>query len=260
MTRSTSPTTFQTTSVREYMLNLYASTLFSTTAVSTKLGVILVGGTNAGKTSLSNLLGSAAASMPERASPTSFSRTEGATSPSHSAVERSRWPPICAVDELPPASLTGNTRTLPQVSITRPQCQRQTTHRDTNAADRMQWATATQAGRALAFLTRSAYSLLNTHYTLLTTHYSLLTTHYSLTHYSLLTTHYALLIAASHVLTTHYSLLTAHYCTHSLRSLLTTHYSLLTTHYSLLTTQLLTTHYSLLTTHYSSYSLHRWLS
>ena len=114
-------------------------------------------------------------------------------------------------------------------------------------------------------MTRSAYSLLNTHYTLLTTHYSLLTTHYSLltTHYSLLTTHYSLLTTQcstrNSLLTTHYLLRTTDYSiptTHY--SLLITHYSLLTTHYSLLTTHysLLTTHYSLLTTHYSLLTTH----
>ena len=49
--------------VREYMLNLWGSTLFGTTAVSKKMGVILVGSTNAGKTSLSMRMVDASTSL-----------------------------------------------------------------------------------------------------------------------------------------------------------------------------------------------------
>ena len=273
-----------------YMLNLYASTLFSTTAGSTKLAIILVGGTNAGKTSYTNLLGSAGGDYAGKGESTSFSKTEGATSlPFTRLLEAVGGRQFGQVDELPDPrdfdwrklkdftsgvaitrASNANARKLlthetPMLLIT---CNLgQLPHKpaeNVGVLDKVCLLTTQYPLHTAHYsllttycaLLTTQYPLLTTHYSLLTTHYSLLTTHYSLltTHYSLLTTHYSLLTTHYLLRTTDYSIPTTHYSlliTHY--SLLTTHYSLLITHYSLLTTHysLLTTHYSLLTTHYS---------
>ena len=213
--------------VREYMLNLWGSTLFGTTAVSKKMGVILVGSTNAGKTSLSNLLGSAANQYAGKGESKSFSRTEGATSAALTRllnVVGGRQ--FALLDELP-APLEFDWKRYKEfasgVTITRPpnaNASKLLTEETPmliitcNVEQLPHQPTAGAGALDKVCLLTTQYLLHTAHYSLLTTHYSLLTTHYSLltTHYSLPTTH-----CAAH--DTHYSLLTT-YC-----PLLTTHYT-----------------------------------
>ena len=243
-----------------YILNLYASTLFSTSAVSTKLGVILVGGTNAGKTSLSNLLGSAAGEYAGKGESTALNQSKGATSTTQTRLSNaSGGRQFALMDELPPREqfcwLKYKTFTS-GFSIQRPINANSTT---LITEETPMLLIACNPGQlphkpAEDVGVLDKVCLLTTQYPLHTAHYSLLTTHCAVhvTHYSLLTTYCALLTTQYPLLTTHYSSPITHYPLPTTQ-LPTTNYSLLTTYYSLLTTHysLLTTHYSLLATRYS---------
>ena len=215
--------------VREYMLNLWGSTLFDTTAVSKKMGVILVGSTNAGKTSLSNLLGSAANQYAGKGESKSFSRTEGATSAALTRllnVVGGRQ--FALLDELP-APLEFDWKRYKEfasgVTITRPpnaNASKLLTEETPmliitcNVEQLPHQPTAGAGALDKVCLLTTQYILHTAHYSLLTTHYSLLTTHYSLltTHYSLLTTHCAAHVTHYSLLTTDCPLLTTHYTAH----------------------------------------------
>ena len=180
-----------------YILNLYASTLFSTSAVSTKLGVILVGGTNAGKTSLSNLLGSAAGEYAGKGESTALNQSKGATSTTQTRLSNaSGGRQFALMDELPPREqfcwLKYKTFTS-GFSIQRPINANSTT---LITEETPMLLIACNPGQlphkpAEDVGVLDKVCLLTTQYPLHTAHYSLLTTHYPLhtAHYSLLTTH-----------------------------------------------------------------------